>query len=121
MAITLPTEKIKAVTQDPKNLILFSLPKTGKTTLIAELPDCLLIDTEAGSDFVSAMKVKVKTVEDILEVCREVKKAGCPYKFIAIDTVTALEEMVMPLAIRLYQESPKLHGPFNSNVNSKLL
>lgn len=27
MAITLPTQKIKAVTQDPKNLILFGSPK----------------------------------------------------------------------------------------------
>jgi hypothetical protein len=65
-----------------------------------------ILDTEEGSDFVDALKIKVKTVEDILEVCREIKKAGNPYEFIAIDTVTALEDMCMSLAIRLYQDTP---------------
>lgn len=41
MAIVLPTEKIKALTQNPKNLILFGLPKVGKTTLLSTLPNCL--------------------------------------------------------------------------------
>jgi hypothetical protein len=106
MAITLPTEKIKAVTQNPKNMILFGLPKVGKTTLLATLPNCLILDLEDGSDYVEALKIKVKTVEEILEVCREIKKAGMPYEFIAIDTVTALEDMCSGLAVRLYQETP---------------
>ena len=39
MAITLPTSKIPAETQDPKRLIIFSKPKTGKSSACAELPD----------------------------------------------------------------------------------
>jgi GTPase SAR1 family protein len=105
MAIVLPTEKIKAVSQNPKNLILFGLPKVGKTTLLSVLPNCLILDLEDGSDYVEALKVKVKTVEDILEVCRQVKKAGNPYEFIAIDTITALEDICGSLAIRLYQDT----------------
>jgi hypothetical protein len=103
MAITLPTEKIKVTTQNPKNLILFGLPKVGKTTLAAYLPSCLLVDLEDGSDYVEAYKVKVKSVEEILELCKEIKKAGNPYQFIVVDTVTALEDMCMSLAIQLYQ------------------
>lgn len=106
MAIVLPTEKIKATTQNPKNLILFGLPKVGKTTLLSTLPNCLILDLEEGSDYVEALKIKVKTVEDILEVCREIKKAGNPYQFIAIDTVTALEDVCGNLAIRMYQDTP---------------
>jgi hypothetical protein len=106
MAIVLPIEKIQAVSQNPKNLILFGLPKVGKTTLLSTLPNCLILDLESGSDFVDALKIKVNTVEELLDVCREIKKAGNPYTFIAIDTITALEDMCMSLAIRLYQDTP---------------
>lgn len=44
MAIILPTSKIAAVTQDPRNLILFGPPKIGKTTIVAELENNLILD-----------------------------------------------------------------------------
>ena len=40
----LPTVKTEIKSQDPKNLILFGLPKVGKTTALAELPNCLIVD-----------------------------------------------------------------------------
>jgi len=107
----LPLQKIPATLQDPKNLILYGLPKAGKTTLLAQLDDLLLVDTEKGSDYVSAMKVKVESVEDIVDLCKSVKAAGCPYKFIAIDTISTLEEMCIPLALKRYlKEFPDYTG-----------
>lgn len=44
MAITLPTSKVPALTQDPKYLILFGLPKVGKTTTLATLDNNLILD-----------------------------------------------------------------------------
>lgn len=44
MAITLPTTKIPAETQDPKYLILFGLPKVGKTTILSTLENNLILD-----------------------------------------------------------------------------
>jgi hypothetical protein len=41
MAITLPTAKVAAERLSPKVLIMYSLPKTGKTTLLSQLDDCL--------------------------------------------------------------------------------
>jgi hypothetical protein len=32
-----------------------------------------------------------------------IEKEGKPYRFISLDTATALEEMVMDLAIRMYR------------------
>ena len=50
-------QKVKAESQSPKNLIIFSKPKVGKTSLLAELNDALIIDLEDGSDYVDALKV----------------------------------------------------------------
>jgi len=104
--IELPKTKIPAETQDPKYLILFGLPKVGKTTALASLENNLILDFENGSSYVDALKVKINSLKDLNEVCKAIKDAGKPYKFITIDTITAVEEMAKPLAIKLYQNSP---------------
>ena len=44
MAIKLPTTKLPAETQDPQNLIIYGLPKIGKTTVLSTLDDNLILD-----------------------------------------------------------------------------
>lgn len=61
---------------------------------------------EEGSDYVEALKIKIKTFKDFNEVCTAIKEAGCPYKFITIDTITALEDFAKPLALKIYKDSP---------------
>lgn len=104
--IILPTTVSSAVTKSPKSLLIFSKPKVGKTTLLSKLDNCLLIDTEDGSDYVDALKIKAKTIEDIFNIESAILKAGKPYKYIAIDTITSLEEMCIPYAEYLYSKSP---------------
>lgn len=106
MAIVLPTEKVPAKVQDPKRLIIFSKPKRGKTTALAALDNCLIVDTENGSNYVNALKVQVQSIQDINELCKQLKAANCPYKFIALDTITMLEDVCKPLALKLYQATP---------------
>lgn len=106
MSIVLPTKPIPSATQDPKNLIIFGLPKAGKTTALAQLPNNLILDLEDGSDYVEALKVKAHTVREIQEVCKAIKDAGCPYDFITIDTITALEDIAKSYALNLYKKTP---------------
>lgn len=106
MSIVLPTQIVPAETQDPKNLILFGLPKVGKTTVLSTLPNNLLLDFEKGATYISALKVSINSFAELKEVCKAIKEAKCPYKYITIDTITAVEEMAKPLAIKLYQASP---------------
>lgn len=106
MAITLPTTKVPALVQDPKNLILYGIPKIGKTTILSHLQDCLIIDIESGSDYIDALKVKINSLAELKELCIEINKAGKPYKFIAIDTVTSLEEFAKPIALANYKKTP---------------
>jgi len=103
MSIVLPTKKVAAERVNPKRLIIYSKPKTGKTTAFAGLENNLLIDLENGADYVEALKVKITSLQELLEAGKAIKEAGKPYKYVTIDTVTALEDMVMPLAIKLYR------------------
>ena len=64
----LPTQKVKAETNSPKNMVIFSKPKVGKTTLLSQLDNCLIIDLEDGSDYVDALKIKAHTVADIVTI-----------------------------------------------------
>src|ERR1017187_4336176 len=104
--IALPTSKVAISRTNPKRLIIYSKPKVGKTTALAGLENCLLLDFEGGSDYVEALKVKISNLADLRKVGTKIIEAGNPYKYIAIDTVTAMEDMVKPLALKKYQETP---------------
>jgi AAA domain len=103
--IVLPRGKVMAAQQSPKNLIVFSKPKVGKTSLFAQLPDCLILDLEHGTDYVDAMKIKASSVEEIKDIGSAIAAEGHPYKYIAVDTITALEEMCIPYAELLYSRT----------------
>jgi hypothetical protein len=104
--LVLPTKKVSATRVNPKRLIVYSKPKTGKTTAFAGLDNNLIIDLENGTDYVDALKIKANNLKELLEIGKQVIAAGKPYKFITIDTVTALEEMVAPLAVKKYRATP---------------
>ena len=106
MSIVLPTSKVKAERVNPKRIVIYSKPKTGKTTAFAGLENNLILDLENGSDYVDALKVKISSVQQLLDTGKAIKEAGCPYKYVTVDTVTALEDMIMPLAIKLYKQTP---------------
>jgi hypothetical protein len=106
MSIVLPTKKVKAERVNPKRIVIYSKPKTGKTTAYAGLDNNLILDLENGTDYVEALKVKISSLQELLDTGKAIKAAGNPYKFVTIDTVTALEDMIMPLAIKLYRATP---------------
>jgi len=118
MSIVLPTKKVKAERQNPKRIVIYSKPKTGKTTAYAGLEDNLILDLENGADYVEALKVKIGSLQELLDTGKAIKAAGNPYKFITIDTVTALEEMIQPLAVKLYRGTSMGKNYDGDNVTS---
>jgi hypothetical protein len=117
--ITLPTGIVGAVTKSPKNLVIFSKPKVGKTTLLSQLPNSLLIDLEDGSDYVAAVKIKITTIQDLFNLEQAIINAGKPYKYIAIDTISALENMCVSYAEFLYSKSPMGANWFTPTTGGK--
>ena len=83
----------------PQNMILYSKPKIGKTDLISRLPDCGIIDIEGGSEYVTGYThvVKdpggdpIKTLKNLDERLDWLIETR-PYKYVAFDTMTFMEE-----------------------------
>lgn len=113
MAIILPEKKLAPVRTNPKILILYSLPKVGKTKSLSELENCLLIDAEAipGADMYESLRIPVNKTSDLDEIMAAIlehgKKNGgkFPYKYIALDTVDRLEDFCEVSATQKYKRS----------------
>jgi hypothetical protein len=114
--IELPSGKSPATQQGPRELVIFSKPKCGKTSALAELKDNLIIAMDPrGADYIDAMKIDVykeaekQGIEPWLvlgQIITALKTANKKYDFISLDTITELEDIVVPYAGVLYKETP---------------
>lgn len=112
----LPTSKTKASLTDPGKLIIYSKPKTGKTSLLAELENNLIIDLENGTDYYDAMRVKITNVQELMDLIKSIIAAGKPYKYITLDTLTKLEDIALPYALTLYKQTPMGKSFVGNNI-----
>jgi hypothetical protein len=129
--IQLPTEKrTYAVRKNPKRLIIYGKPKCGKTTLVAQLDNTLILNMEKGGTdhLANIMSVDIigltPTKESpamrdarhqagkyyLIEVINQIKKikkdtGSYPYQRVVIDTATQLEEWCEDFATMKYMQS----------------
>ena len=107
----LPKVKTKPIESNPKFTILFGKPKCGKTSIVSGLDDALILDLENGTDYVECMSVKINSLKDLRELKEELiisnkAKGDYTYKFGIIDTATKLEDLILPLALNMYNNTP---------------
>ena len=102
----LPKKKVKASRRSPKNMIIYGAPKIGKTTVLSQLDDCLIIDLEQGSDMLDALKVQANSLKELGEIGKEIYQEGKPYKYVAIDTISKLEEWCEEEGKQIYLKTP---------------
>jgi hypothetical protein len=119
MNISLPFEKIKPASSSPKRMLIFSSPKVGKTSMLAQLPNSLLIDLESGASHYEGAYIDIPQQASVLgkgpiTTLKEVAKAitaknaelGKPaYDFIIVDTLTVMEDLATSLATSNYKKS----------------
>ena len=111
MAIVLPTERRPVQQYNPKLLVLFGKPKSGKSTLMASLESNLIIDLEDGYKALSVMSVVATDAYALFDVKKALQEAMVksggkyPYKYITIDNATRLEEMALPYAASMYRKT----------------
>jgi AAA domain-containing protein len=130
MSSVLPTDKLEPTRHNPKFIIMYGMPKVGKTTALAQLNSCLILDFEDGAASITALRLKMNSIEgktvldssgkvlstsfdqvvtDIGQYGNDLKAAGkpvqFPYKRIAIDTGDAFQDMCEVVATRKYKDS----------------
>jgi hypothetical protein len=129
--IILPTGKSKPTRRDPRVTILYSAPKMGKTTLVSTLPNNMNLDFEGGTQYLDSLSMHIIgitpppnetdeqfTARMTLEVPQyylteaggAIMQAGRPFDFVTVDTVTKMEDMVLPLAAEKYRATPMGKG-----------
>lgn len=129
MSIILPKAPVPASRVDPAILILYGAKKVGKTGELTKLPNCLILDGEYGTETYEALKINFSNVANVKETVKLIRDEGnkrmaenkaaiaakkpepypgdqvFPYRYIAIDTVDALEEDVLPYAASVYRQT----------------
>lgn len=108
--ITLPTQKVPATSTNPQYLVLYGLPKAGKTSAVAQLDNNLIVDLEGGSKFIDALAVQARTINDLGEIAQAIRAKNEEvghnfYKHITIDNATRLEDICMSYACTLYRKT----------------
>ena len=108
--ITLPTTKVPATSTNPQYLVLYGLPKAGKTSAVAQLENNLIVDLEGGSKFIDALAVQARTIKDLGEIAQAIRAKNEEvghnfYKHITIDNATRLEDICMSYACTLYRKT----------------
>ena len=107
----LPIEKVPAKVGNPRYLVLYGKPKTGKTTIVAAIPNNLIIDLEGGSEYIDALAVQARTIDDLSNIAKAIRAkisetGKFPYDHITIDSGTVLEDIAKQYALKLYQATP---------------
>jgi len=109
--IVLPTERRKATDYNPRLMVIYGKPKSGKSSIVASLEDNLIIDLEDGYRALDVMCVQARSAKDIFNIKAAIEQKnqeseGKPfYRFITIDNATRLEEMSLPYAAALYRQT----------------
>ena len=78
--------KRKAVSNNPKTMLLYGAPKVGKTTALSKLDNCLIIDTEGGANMIEGYVESVKDRAELITLLKEAQD-GHEFKYVAIDTI----------------------------------
>lgn len=108
--LVLPTTKVPAKSTNPKYLIIYGLPKSGKTSAVAQLENNLIIDLEGGSTFIDAMSIQCRTINELGEAAQAIRAKNEEvgknfYKHITIDNATRLEDICLSFAAQLYRKT----------------
>lgn len=65
---------------------------------------------KGGADYVDGMKVRIDTLDEFIDLAKTIKSENEKekkkiYDYIALDTVTAMEDLAKDLALKMYKNS----------------
>jgi len=92
--MSLPTKKSEILTDLKSYLVLiFGLPKTGKTTLAAQFDDPLFLELEPGTKSLSVYRKPIKKWKTFIETVDDLEKEKGRFKTVVVDTFAKLHDL----------------------------
>ena len=89
----LPNTKTKPLKDfADKEIVFYGDEKIGKTTFLAGLPDCLIVDTEHGTTSIEAYVVQIENWVGFLDLLNKLENEKHQFNNIALDTIDELKE-----------------------------
>jgi hypothetical protein len=89
--VELPTTPVEVKKTRPAVLLLYGATKVGKTAVLADLENNLIIDLERGAETYECLRVTCNSYEDFQNVLKQLRE-GHQYKYVTIDTIDRLVE-----------------------------
>lgn len=120
-------EKAKQTRLNPRQLLIVSQPKVGKTHLALQLPNALFIDLENSTEFYAGqanifntqknyaeyaeteqtpMPYEIYVAKYLHSIVEAAKENGPQYDYIIVDTATALQDIAEVVATLRYKRTP---------------
>lgn len=114
--MNLPTVAIQPKRKDPALLTLFGQSKVGKTTLLSQLPNCLIIDTEKGAEYVPGLIVSANSYKDLIAIGKSIRESAHKYDYVAIDTIDKVSDWLEAQATFEYNQDAKVKVAVFSDI-----
>lgn len=106
--IELPKAPRKATAVNPSTLIIYSTPKAGKTSIVAQLPNSLILELEKnGGNYVDGTFLDIDKASKLDEALDTIIAAGCPYDYLIIDTVSSMDSWSEIVGTYNYMSRPQ--------------
>lgn len=115
---------------EPRTILLFSLPKVGKTRAALALPESMTLDFDDSCGYYEGVYLTFKgdNIEErykdfankINELHKDVQENG-KFKFLVIDTITEFDsQLANAIAVNLYNKDPqtKQNLPLGYNIEN---
>lgn len=109
----------KASKLNPKTMLIFSLPKAGKTHAFSKLEDHLILDFDPNSPtgYYDCNSVAVADLKTFVSLIKELKEDNLKFKYGIIDTITsAFDTVIRSLAINAYNKDESDNKPFSWDI-----
>lgn len=120
-----PRQILPATAVNPRHLVLYGIPKLGKTTIVAEFTrnhNAIILDIDPleGTKYIEGTKIWCPTLAILQETLAAINAANRPYEYGIIDTITDLEELAIGAAANMYASSSMGKKEFNPATDSVL-
>lgn len=79
----------------PPRILIYGVPKFGKSTFASMAPDPIFIQTEEGLDFIDCPRFPLaKSFQDVLNYLKELAEEDHDYKTVVVDSLDWLEPLI---------------------------